>query len=67
MTLINQIFGELAGMFFGDTRLSLMMLAVVVAAALVALAGAPLAAGAVLLAGSLAALFESVLRAGHRL
>ena len=66
MNLIKEILGELAGMFAGDWRLSLLILAVVAAAAGVSLAGLPLAGGAVLLAGSLAVLFDSVRRAAQR-
>ncbi|HVC56595.1 MAG TPA: hypothetical protein VND95_11600 [Stellaceae bacterium] len=71
MSLIAEIAGELAGMFVGDARLSLAILAVVgVAAALRELSGLdPLLGGAVLLVGSLAVLIESVRRSarGNRL
>lgn len=67
MSLINEVLSELAGMFVGDTRLSLMVLAVIAAAAAIALSGLPpLAGGGVLLAGSVAALLDSV-RRGSRL
>lgn len=66
MTLIKEVLGELVGMFVGDTRLTLSILAVIAGAAAICLSGLPpLAAGGVLLAGSLAVLLDSVRRAAR--
>ncbi len=64
-TLIG-IFGELAGLFIDDGLLALAIGVVVVFAALVAAIApaVPIAAGSVLLAGCLGALFSNVIRAG---
>jgi hypothetical protein len=66
-TLVN-IFRELAGLFIDDGLLALAIGTVVVSAALVAAIApaAPIAAGIVLLAGCLGALFGNVIRAGKR-
>lgn len=66
MNLIREVAAELADMFVGDARLSLATLVVIAAAAAVCLAGLPpLLGGGVLLAGSLAAFFDSVRRAAQ--
>ena len=59
---------ELAGLFVDDGALALAIIAVVVVAAIVAMLipEVPLAAGAILLFGCLAALLVSVARAGRR-
>jgi uncharacterized membrane protein YdjX (TVP38/TMEM64 family) len=59
---------ELAGLFVDDGALALAIIAVVVVAAVVAMLipQVPLAAGAILLFGCLAALLVSVARAGRR-
>jgi uncharacterized membrane protein YdjX (TVP38/TMEM64 family) len=59
---------ELAGLFVDDGALALSIIAVVVVAAIVAMLipEVPLAAGAILLFGCLAALLVSVARAGQR-
>ncbi|HEX3536080.1 MAG TPA: hypothetical protein VHU15_04885 [Stellaceae bacterium] len=63
MTLIKDVAVELAGMFVGDARLTLAILAVIAAAAAICLSGAePLIGGAALLLGSLAVLLDSVRR-----
>lgn len=60
MSLVRDVLKEVLGMFLADAGLSLAVLAVVaIAAALANLAAAPLAAGGVLLFGSLAALIAS--------
>jgi len=66
-TLIG-IFGELAGLFIDDGLLALAIGVVVVFAALVAAIApaVPIAAGLVLLAGCLGALFSNVVQAGKR-
>jgi hypothetical protein len=67
MTMLQEIIGELIGMFMGDARLSLAVLAIVAsAAALIKLAGVdPLGAGAFLLVGCLALLTENVHRSAR--
>jgi hypothetical protein len=67
MTMLREILGEIVaeivGMFVGDARLSLAVLAVVgAAAALIACGAAPLGAGGLLLAGCLCVLVASVWR-----
>jgi hypothetical protein len=66
-TLIG-IFGELAGLFIDDGLLALAIIVVVVLAAIIAAIApaVPIAAGIVLLAGCLGALFSNVVRAGKR-
>ena len=65
MSMLSLIARELLGMFVGDNKLALYILAVVALAALCAtvLHLNALAAGALLLLGCLAVLVESVLRA----
>jgi hypothetical protein len=63
MTMLKEIAAEIVGMFVGDARLTLMVLAVVgAAAAMIACGGAPLGAGGLLLAGCLLVLIDSVRR-----
>jgi len=68
MTLLRDVLFELIGMFISDAMLSLAV--VVLIAAVAGLIGTaavtPLAAGAVLLAGCLAILASSTLRAAAR-
>jgi hypothetical protein len=68
MTMLKEIAAELIGMFMGDARLTLAVLAVVAsAAALINLAGVdPLGAGAILLVGCLGLLIENVHRSARR-
>lgn len=68
MNLLNEIVGELRGMFVGDRLLAIGIVAIVAAAALLAdVAGAgPLAAGGVLLLGSPILLIGNVCRAAAR-
>lgn len=68
MTIFKDVLAELLGMFLSDARLSAAILAVVgLAAALIRLAGLPpLAGGAVLLAGCLVVLTQSVRREARR-
>ena len=68
MRTLTLIARELLGMFVGDNKLALYVLAVVAVAALSALALHlnALAAGALLLLGCLAVLVESVLRAARK-
>ena len=67
MNLLKEVVGELAGMFAGDLLLSLAVLAVVAMTAVIAWSGLdPLLGGAVLLAGSLGLLVESVRRGARR-
>jgi uncharacterized membrane protein YdjX (TVP38/TMEM64 family) len=65
---MTMLLRELAGLFVDDGALALAIIAVVVVAAIVAMLipEAPLAAGAILLFGCLAALLVSVARAGRR-
>ena len=65
MTLIKDVAAELASMFVGDARLALGIVVVIAVAAAISLSGLPLAGGAVLLAGSLAVLLDSVRRAAR--
>jgi formate hydrogenlyase subunit 3/multisubunit Na+/H+ antiporter MnhD subunit len=66
MNLIKEVLTELVSMFVGDSRLSLLVLAVIAAAAAICLSGLPpLAGGAALLLGSLAVLLDSVRRASR--
>jgi hypothetical protein len=63
MRMIGQIVAEIFGMFVGDARLTLAVLAVVGAATAVLKLGAdPLGAGGLLLAGCLLVLIASVWR-----
>ena len=64
MTMLKEIIAELIGMFMGDARLTLAVLAIVAgAAALIKLAGIdPLGAGGILLVGCLGLLIENVRR-----
>jgi predicted phage tail protein len=63
MNLVKDLAAEFAGMFVGDTKLTLAILAVVAGAAAIAASGfTPLLAGAVLLVGTLAVLLDSVRR-----
>ncbi|MEH2560751.1 hypothetical protein [Bradyrhizobium sp. AZCC 2289] len=68
MTVLTNALRELAGLFVDDGALALVIIAVVVLAGMVAtlMPGAPLAAGAILLFGCLAALLASVARAARR-
>jgi uncharacterized membrane protein YdjX (TVP38/TMEM64 family) len=65
---MTMLLRELAGLFVDDGALALAIIAVVVIAAIVAMLipQVPLAAGAILLFGCLAALLVSVARAGRR-
>jgi hypothetical protein len=67
MTMLKEIFAELIGMFMGDARLSLAVLALVAgAAALIKLADVdPLGAGGLLLIGCLGVLIENVYRSAR--
>jgi hypothetical protein len=67
MSLIKEVAGELAGMFIGDGRLTLAILAVIGGAAVViGWSGLdPLVGGAALLAGSLLVLIENVGRSAR--
>jgi uncharacterized membrane protein YdjX (TVP38/TMEM64 family) len=68
MTVLTNALRELAGLFIDDGALALVLIAMVVVAAIVAMLipEVPLAAGAILLFGCLAALLVSVARAGRR-
>lgn len=68
MTALTNVLRELAGLFVDDGALALTIIAIVALAGMVAMLmpEVPLAAGAVLLFGSLAALLWSVARAGGR-
>ncbi|WMT71964.1 hypothetical protein [Bradyrhizobium sp. Ash2021] len=68
MTVLTNALRELAGLFVDDGALALVIIAVVVLAGMVAtlIPDAPLAAGAILLFGCLAALLASVARAARR-
>ena len=65
MTALTNVLRELAGLFVDDGALALTIIAIVVLAGIVAMLmpGVPLAAGAILLFGCLAALLSSVARA----
>ena len=67
MTMLKEIIAELTGMFMGDSRLTLAVLAIVAGAAgLIKLAGVdPLGAGDVLLVGCLGLLIENVHRSAR--
>jgi hypothetical protein len=67
ITLANML-QELAGLFVDDGALALTIVAVVAfaGAAATLMAEVPLAAGAILLIGCLAALFSNAVRAGRR-
>jgi len=67
MTMLKEIIAELIGMFMGDARLTLEVLALVAgAAALIKLAGVdPLGAGGLLLIGCLGVLIENVHRSAR--
>jgi hypothetical protein len=61
--MIKEIMAEILGMFVGDARLTLMVLAVIgAAAAVIEFGAAPLGAGGLLLAGCLVVLIDSVRR-----
>ena len=64
MTMLRELAAELTGMFVGETRLTLSVLAIVaIAATLVHIIGVyPLLGGAALLVGCIVLLVESVLR-----
>lgn len=68
MSILKDVFAELFKMFVGDVRLTVAILAVVLAAAaLIDLTRlSPLAGGATLLVGCLAVLVISVLREARR-
>jgi hypothetical protein len=68
MKALIHIFRELAGLFIDDGLLALAISGVVLYAAIVAaiVPDMPMAAGIVLLAGCLAALFGNAMRAGKR-
>jgi hypothetical protein len=67
MTMLKEIFAELIGMFVGDARLTLAVLAIVAGvAALIKIAGIdPLGAGGVLLVACLGLLIENVHRSAR--
>jgi hypothetical protein len=63
MTMFRELLSELAGMFVADRWLSVALVALVGVVALLKTTGlSSLAAGAILLIGALAILFESVRR-----
>jgi len=68
MTALTNVLRELAGLFVDDGALALTIIAIVALAGMVAMLmpEVPLAAGAVLLFGCLAALLWSVARADQR-
>ena len=68
MTALTNVLRELAGLFVDDGALALTIIAIVVLAGMVAMLmpEVPLAAGAILLFGCLAALLSSVARADRR-
>lgn len=67
MSAIANVMRELAGLIIDDGRLALWVVAVVALAALVShIAGAALAAGAILVIGCIAALIASVTTAARR-
>jgi hypothetical protein len=68
MTALSNVLRELAGLFVDDGALALTIIAIVVVAGMVAMLmpEVPLAAGAILLFGCLAALLSSVARADRR-
>ena len=67
MTMLKEIIAEVIGMFMGDARLTLAILAIVAgAAALIKLVGVdPLGAGSLLLVGCLGLLIENVHRSAR--
>ncbi|MAW86260.1 MAG: hypothetical protein CMJ42_07005 [Phyllobacteriaceae bacterium] len=67
MTILRDVFAELFGMFVGDARLTVAVLAVVgVAAALIDIGDlSPLLGGCVLFVGCLVVLMGAVLRAAR--
>ena len=69
MTMLKEIAGEIVGMFAGDARLAVAILAIVgLAAALIDVARLdPMLGGLALLGGCLALLVESVRRSARRL
>jgi hypothetical protein len=68
MTTLGAIWNELVGLFVDDGSLAVAILAVVLLSGFVAMVapGIPLAAGAILLFGTLGALLTSVMRARQR-
>jgi hypothetical protein len=68
MTALSAIWHELAGLFIDDGSLAVAILAVVLISGFSAIVapGIPLAAGAILLFGTLGVLLENVLRARPR-
>ena len=68
MTALTNVLRELAGLFVDDGALALAIIAIVVLAGMVArlMPDVPLATGAILLFGCLAALLSSVARARRR-
>jgi uncharacterized membrane protein YhhN len=66
MSLLRDILSELYSMFAGDSRLAIGVLVVVGASAGAAAFASPAAAGAVLLAGSVAMLVGSVLLSARK-
>lgn len=68
MTILRDVLAELVAMFVSDARLTVAILALVMlAAVLIDVAGvAPVAGGAILLAGCLVLIVGSVWRAGRR-
>jgi hypothetical protein len=68
MTVLSAIWHELKGLFIDDEWLAMAILAVVLLSGLIAVAvpGMPLAAGAILLFGSLGVLLANVITARRR-
>ena len=68
MTVLGAIWHELAGLFIDDEWLAMAILAVVLLSGLIAIAvpDMPLAAGAILLFGSLGVLLANVITARRR-
>jgi hypothetical protein len=67
MSVVKEVFEELWSMFVGDRRLTLLLLAVVALAALVAFViGQKVVADAVILIGAIAVLADSVLAAARK-
>ena len=67
MTMLKELAAELIGMFVAESRLTLLVLAIVAVAGLLVNLGSlnPLLGGAALLLGCLLLLVESVLRAAR--
>jgi len=66
MTMLKEIMAELIAMFMGDARLTLAVIAIVAAAAVIKLAGIDsLGAGGILLFGCLGLLIENVHRSAR--